>query len=230
MWEWLFSLEFRRKRLLKKTPPGPLRAYLSVPFADPGGIVDEARFVALDLETTGIDPWQDELLSIGLVELEGTRIDLASAQRRLVRPTRGISEASAVVHKITDDRAAHGLPVGEGVEWLLERLAGKVMIAHHAAMECGFVGACCERLFGGRFLIPVADTQWLARRTLERRGRPYRAAELRLSTLREGYNLPRYRTHDALSDALAAAELFAAQVAERQTGGQLKLKELLSPQ
>ena len=230
MWERFLSLEFRRKRLLKRTPPGPLRDYLSVPFPDPVTVCGEVAFTALDLETTGIDPWQDELLSIGLVEMKGTRIDLDSARRRLVRPEGSIPEASAVVHRITDDRAADGASPSDALEWLLGKLAGRVMIAHHAAMESGFVNAACERLLGGRFLIPVVDTQWLARRALERRGRPYRAGDLRLARLREGYNLPRYRAHDALSDALAAAELFAAQVAERGGEGKLKLKELLAPQ
>ncbi|GAB6044212.1 exonuclease domain-containing protein [Endothiovibrio diazotrophicus] len=227
MWERLFNLDFRRKRLLKRAPAGPLRDYLSVPFPDPRTPYHEVPFIAVDLETTGLDPRQDELLSIGLVELAGTRIDLDSARRKLVRPERAIPEASAVVHRITDDHAAHGVVPAEALVWLLERLAGKVMIAHHAAMEKGFIGSACERLLGGRFLIPVVDTQWLARRTLDRQGRAYRAEELRLARLRERYNLPRYRCHDALSDALAAAELFAAQVAER--GGQTPLKELLSP-
>ncbi len=207
-----------------------MRDYLEQPFADPRSDCSEVCFVALDLENTGLDPRHHDVLSVGLVELQCGLLDLSSACRRLVQPTRAIPEESAVVHHITDDHAAHGASLTPVFHFLLQRLAGKVLVAHHAQMETGFLNACCQRLYNSPFLIPVVDTQWLARRTLERRNLPYRASDLRLAALRAEYNLPRYRAHDALSDALAAGELFAAQLAERQRGGRLRLSEVLLPQ
>ena len=229
MLQHLLPLDLRRRRLLARAPDGPLRDYLSVPFPAPKRDAREVAYLALDLETTGLDPARHEIVSVGVVEMIGGRIELAGAEHRLVRPEGPIPEASAVVHRITDDRAAEGEAPAEVVGWLLERLAGKVLVAHHCEMEWGFLDAACRRLFGGPFLAPVVDTQWLARRALERRNQPYRAGELRLAALRERYNLPRYRAHNALSDALACAELFAAQLAEREGGGRLPLKGLLAP-
>jgi len=47
---------------------------------------------------------------------------------------------------------------------------------------------------------------------------------LRLSDLREAYNLPRYNAHDCLVDAIATAELLIAIAAHR---GDTSLGELL---
>lgn len=227
MWERFLSLESRRKRLLKRTPGGPLREFLGVPFPAPESDCRGVEYVALDLETTGLDPQTDEIISIGLVCLFGTRIDLASAQHRVVTTVQEIPEQSAVIHRLLDDRVAAGEALPQVLEQLLGLLAGRVLIAHHARVEQQFLSRACERLFGGPLLLPIVDTQWIAKKWLERRNRVYGFKELRLAALREAYGLPRYHAHNALSDALAAAELYLAQIAERENEKELPLKAFL---
>ncbi len=152
-------------------------------------------------------------MSVGWVALTGERIDLSTAAHRLVLPTRAMPEQSAVIHAITDDVAARGAPPPVVLAELLSALAGKVLVAHNASFELEFLRAACARAFGGRFLSPAVDTLALGFRWLERRSAPFAPRELRLDPLRRRHNLPRYRAHDALSDALAAAELFLAQLA-----------------
>ncbi len=226
----LRSLEQRRQRLAARAPAGPLRDYLQRPFPDPNGACAEAPFLALDLETTGLEPNRHAILSLGAVQMQGTEIRLASARHWLVRADTALEEANVVIHGLTDDALAAGLPLEQALSEVLRALAGRVLLAHHAEVEAGFLDAACRRVFGGGFLAPVADTQWIARRTLERSNRPYGANALRLFNLRKGYNLPAYGAHNALHDALAAAELFAAQLAERDQGAKpLRLKEFLRP-
>ncbi len=227
MFAALFSLDGRRKRLLGKTGAGPLRDYLATPFVPRHTPCSAVGYVALDLETTGLDPQHDEILSVGLVCLDGLRIDLATACHWYVLPTRAIPEQSAVIHRITDDRAAQGEPISAVMARLLPLLAGRVLIAHHARIEQGFLAHGCRRLYGGEFIIPTVDTQLVEKRWLEQRMRPYSANDLRLAQLRNRYNLPRYRAHNALSDALACAELFIAQVAGRDSARAPPLKGFL---
>jgi len=202
-----------------------MRDYLSQPF--PSGSQDyrDVDYLALDLETTGLDAKKDVILSFGYVTVRGTRIDLSSARHQVVRISRAIPEASAVIHQITDDQAARGDALEDALGALLAALAGKVMIAHHARIEVSFVGAACKRLYGQGLLVPVLDTQAVAHRTLERRQIAFKGSDLRLHALGDRYNLPRYGAHNALSDALAAAELFLAQAAHRDVGKGLALKE-----
>ena len=46
---------------------------------------------------------------------------------------------------------------------------------------------------------------------MERMGTYPRGEDLRLARVRQRYGLPRYGSHNALSDALACAELYVAQ-------------------
>ena len=217
--ERLFSQDFRRRRLLARAPTGPLRDYLATPFPSPDTPSNTLACLALDLETTGGDPARDEIVSFGWVCMDGERIDLASARHRIVQLRGEMSGESAAIHGITDDQCQSGCSLESALGELLAALAGRVMIAHHAETELGFVGRACETVYGGRILIPTVDTLRIAIRAETRRHRTPQRNALRLSALRQKYNLPRHHTHNALSDALAAAELFLAQQAEQAENG-----------
>lgn len=220
--------DWRRRWQLRRVQPGPLRDYLATPLPNPRQDYREIDFLAIDLETTGLDVQRDLILSVGYVVVHGKRIDLGSARHRVVRIDRSIPETSAVIHQITDDQAAHGLELGDVLAELLETLGGKVMIAHHAVIECGFLANACRRLWQAGLPVLVVDTQVLARRTFERRQIPIKGSDLRLHSLGDRYNLPRYGAHNALSDALAAAELFLAQAAHRDSGKGSPLADFLT--
>lgn len=201
--------------------------FYAIPFPNGRSDCRTLGLVALDLETTGLDPRRDQILSIGWVCLNNMQIELSSAQHRLICPQCDIPEQSAVIHHITDDQAAEGESLRKVLSELLPLLAGKVLIAHHARFEMQFLRRACEALFGINFLMPVIDTQAIARRSMERRNKVFQPQDLRLAALRESHQLPRYRLHNALSDALAAAELFLAQLAQYDTGKPLPLHNFL---
>jgi DNA polymerase-3 subunit epsilon len=224
----LLSLELKRRWLARSAPEGPLRNLYEVPLPSSTQDWREVDFLAVDLETTGRDPLGHDIVSAGWVELRAGGIVLASAERRLVQPSRAMPEESAIIHAITDDEAAAGEPLPAVLAKLLESLTGRVLVAHYSPTETGFLDAACRRCFGTGLVVPVVDTLALARRQLERRKEAPERGALRLAALRERYDLPQYAMHDALGDALAAAELFLAQAEELSGGDPLPLGELLA--
>jgi len=221
-------LEFRRKQLHRRAPAGPLRDYLAVPFPDPGQNYDKVTYLAMDLETTGLDTNQDHILSVGSVEIKGDHVNLSTACHCIVNTELSLSEESVIIHKLTDDLVAKGESITQVLTDVLQHLAGKVLVAHHARIEYGFLRTACQRVFGGDLLVPIVDTFALAQRQMARRDEVITSGALRLGALRERYHLPRYKAHNALTDAIAAAELFLAQAAERCGNKcELPLKRLL---
>jgi DNA polymerase-3 subunit epsilon len=214
MFERFLTKESQRKRALKKVNCGVLYDYLSTPLASKKMACEDLIIVSLDLETTGLDPNKDKILSLGLVEVRHMTIQLASSYHQLISIDDEIPEESAVIHQITDDQAATGIPLKEAMPVLLSHLAGKVMLVHYAAIEQKFIDAACRDLYGAPFVIPIIDTLVLARRLYERRNHTYQPGNLRLFNLRPQYNLPNYKAHNALSDAVATAELFLAMAAD----------------
>lgn len=221
-------LEWRRRQLLRRTQAGPLRDYLAHPLPDRHLDYRRLTYLAIDLETTGLDARKDHILSIGTVEIRQDAINLSTARHVIVSSDQTLSERNVVIHRLTDDVVAEGESIATALTQLLHRLAGKVLLAHHAVIEVGFIRRACLDVFGGDFIAPVVDTLALAQQQINRRNEIVSHGALRLAALREQYHLPRYQAHNALSDAIATAELFLAQAAERcDKQASLPLKSLL---
>ncbi|MEA5153710.1 exonuclease domain-containing protein [Raineyella sp.] len=215
---WPFGSTGRERRAAEALPEGPLRTYLATPQPSPRTPLAELPLLAVDMETTGLDPRQDRILSIGWVPVDGAVVRLGGAGQVVVSGAElgedGVGQ-SATVHGLTDDRLEQGTPLAAAVEQLLDRLTGRVLLAHHVGLEAGFLKAACRRLWGVRVEPAVVDTMRLQQRVIapgfdeEPRG-----DDLRLWNARARFGLPVLGAHDALHDALAAAELYLAQTAE----------------
>lgn len=220
------TLDDRRAAAARRAPAGPLRDYLEVPFEDPRSDYRQAHYLAIDLELTGLDPRNDEILSAGYVPIDGRDLVLAGAAHILISPSGEVGQ-SASIHRLTDDDLATGLPLEQAMPLVLQALTGRTLVAHHARIEVQFLSAACERLYGRPLLVRSIDTMTLHRRVL--RIAPTDAVKhgaLRLSGARDHFGLPRYRAHEALTDAIAAGELFLAQAADLAGNDGVSLKSL----
>lgn len=214
-WPWRRGPQARREEALRRAAPGPLLDYLSVPFPEDDVPLDELPMLALDLETTGLDVRRDRVLSAGFVPVDGPRIDLGGARHLVVRDDAGVGQ-SATVHGLTDDVVATGEPLEEVVAEVLEALRGRVLLAHFARIEVGFLDAVCRQAWGAGMPCVVVDTLELERRAHANPWGPPAdvAGGLRLFRARERRGLPQYKAHHALVDALACGELYLAQAAD----------------
>lgn len=194
-----------------KRATGPLKEFYAVPPPADDTPLDELRLLAVDVETTGLDPRKHQLVSIGWVPVNGGVIDLAGAGYVILRGAADFTVGpSATIHRLTDDEIAAGIDHADAVGQLLEALTGRALLGHFVAMEAGFLSDACERLFGAPLKVPAVDTFAIERLHMERMGTYPRGEDLRLARVRHRYGLPAYRNHNALTDALACAEQYLA--------------------
>ncbi|MDO5031477.1 exonuclease domain-containing protein [Corynebacterium sp.] len=173
-----------------------------------GVAVDEARLLAVDMETTALDPKKGQIVSLGWVPVNGQVIDLSGAGYAVVRGAQVTGDAH--LHLLTQEVVDAGVALEEAISQLRGALEGRALLVHFAGLEVGFLRAAARRLGWARPRLSVVDTFALERRHMERMGTYPRGEDLRLPRVRERYGLPRYRNHNALSDALACAELYLA--------------------
>ncbi|MDO5502907.1 MAG: 3'-5' exonuclease [Actinomycetia bacterium] len=220
------SLDDKRIAASRKAPPGPLREYLEVPFQHPKADARLGRYLAIDLELTGLDPQRADILSAGYLPIDGTDLVHAGAAQVLVAPTGEVGQ-SASIHGLTDDQLAVGLPLAEAMPIVLRALAGRTLVAHNVAIEVGFLSRACQVLYGQPLLVRAIDTMALQRRVLRvGAGEDVKHGALRLQACRDHFGLPRYRAHEALTDAISAGELFLAQAAHLAGSTGITLKQL----
>ncbi|MEO5342652.1 MAG: 3'-5' exonuclease [Gammaproteobacteria bacterium SHHR-1] len=184
--------------------------------------LEAAPLLAMDFETTGMDPAKDDIVSIGLLPMSLRRIRCAEASHWLIRPRGRLHEDSVVIHRITHSALHRAPDLLEILEPLLEQMQGRIGVVHHRGMERAFLDAALRQRIGEGISFPLIDTMELEARLhrnkplgLWQRLRGQRPVSIRLGQSRARYHLPFYRPHHALTDALACAELLQAQVAHR---------------
>lgn len=189
----------------------------------------EVVFWSLDLETEGLDPHTDAILSVGMVPVRRGLVRLGEAFHTLVRPrAERDPEAGALgAHHLRPFDTRDAPDLASVLPEVSRRLEGNVLLVHHAPIDVRFLRAAF-RDSGLPFTPPpVVDTVRLLYRWASVRrflGNPPGEPELNLFAARAQLGLPAYPPHDALVDATATAELF---LALRARLGAERLRQLL---
>ncbi len=176
---------------------------------------DSVVYWALDLETGGLDPRTDAILAVGMLPIRERTIRIGEAYATLVRPDTGesVNPLSITAHQLVWGEVRGAPPLEEVVPEIDARLRQGVLLVHHRSLDLKFLQRAFRRV-GARWpKPPVVDTVDLLMEVARRahRFRPELPADppaLNLSQARRLRGLPDYQAHDALTDALATAELF----------------------
>ena len=214
---WRFE---RALKALENNEHAVLRGYAQAIWPERSLPASEAPLLALDFELDGLRKGAD-LLQAGWLPFRGKSIALGEAQSIDIRSKAQLDDEAVTIHGIGEERALQGRKISEVVEALIEALAGRILVAHAARIEVSALQRATQAVFGAH--LPIRKVCTL---TLEQRLKPnlHVTNAYRLAETRRRYGLPDYAAHDALTDALAAAELFRAQLSRMDDA--TKLSEL----
>jgi DNA polymerase-3 subunit epsilon len=192
---------------------------------------NEVDYWALDLETGGLSPGRDPILAVGMVAVRQGVVRLGESYATLVRPPRDAAHSPAAVaaHHILPEEAKAGVPLVLVLPEIDRRLREAVLLVHHARIDVRFLKRAYRAMLRRWPAPKVVDTVSLIWK-LASRGRFLGGVEgkpeptFHLAEVRAELDLPAYPAHDALTDAIATAELF---LALRARLGARTLRELL---
>jgi DNA polymerase-3 subunit epsilon len=159
------------------TPPEP------APFRE--------TLVFVDLETTGANPVRDRITEVGIVEVSPAGVTQWSS---LVNPGIPIPPFIQGLTHISDEMVASAPPFAALADEVLERLKGRLFVAHNARFDYGFLKNEFRRL-GLKFHADVLCTVKLSRKLEPQHHRHS------LDALVERHKLYDEARHRALSDA-----------------------------
>ena len=198
-------------------------------FAEPRNADPKAadiRFVALDSETTGLDPRKDRLVTIGAVAVREGEIRLDDTFEALLKVAHNTS--SVTVHGVTRDEGRGGLDEPVALEQLLVYLDDAVIVGHHVLHDVETLNTGYERHFGLRLLNTVVDTMDLTLH-LERDGAfPGRESfsSFSLDALCAAFGVVPHDRHTAAGDAFLTARVFQRLYRLAARGGRDRLVRL----
>ena len=197
-----------RRPTLFRTPTSPAaKLYARTPVEAGKTPWRKARYCVVDLELSGLDPRNDEIISFAAVPIDAGRVVAGGALYGLCRPTRPLPEQSVLIHGIRTVDLADAPPFDEAIRPLISAMTGRVLVAHVAWVERTFLGrAFASQGLGLRG--PILDTCELGKLLALTRHRP--PAPRALDELARSLHLPVHRQHHALGDALTTAQVFLA--------------------
>jgi DNA polymerase III epsilon subunit family exonuclease len=180
---------------LPRTPGAAYRVFkaLQLLAAGEGGLRLD-RFVAFDIETTGLDTGTCGIIQVGAVRVvDGAIVDRFEA---LVDPGQPIPPEASRIHGLTDADVA-GLPrFGEVWPGLRAFIGDEILVAHNGrTFDIPVLERHVAAAEGRPRRLPVLDTLPLARVMLN-------GVEARLEALAARFGIPSGRFHHALDDAI----------------------------
>lgn len=171
----------------------------------------EVDYWALDLETGGLDPKSDPILSIGMVPIRDGVIIFGESFYTLIASESPVTTESLLVHHLLPADLLNASRLDEALTLIDERLNNTVLVVHHSSIDVQFLRTAYQKAGLGRFRMRVVDTVKLLQRLNRRQALHHSAgseAPLQLAWARAHFGLPPHREHHALADAVATAELF----------------------
>jgi DNA polymerase-3 subunit epsilon len=183
-----------------------LAAWQGLVPADLASDFAEARYVVVDVESTGLDLNKDRLIAIGAVGVRGGRIDLADSFEVILRQEQVSAKDNILIHGIGGEAQREGLAPAEALLAFLDYLGKSPLVAFHVTFDETMIRRACKDHLGFEFKHPWADLAYLMPGLLPEYARKYRA----LDHWSNHFEIANFARHSALADALATAQLLLA--------------------
>jgi DNA polymerase-3 subunit epsilon len=194
----------------------------AVSLAEPPGaalLLEDATYVVVDLETTGLRPGSSGICEIGAVRLR--EFEVEAEFQTLVDPGLPIAAGASALTGLRNEQLRGAPSPPEAVRSFLAFADDAVLVAHNARFDLAFLDRETERLTGSRIGSAVVDTVRLARTLLAGRVSGFGLAQL--AWFLDTTERP---CHRALPDAQATAEVLLALIGLAQERGARTVADL----
>jgi len=212
----MFSLF--KKKTTQKDLPGYWLRYLSLFNKNQNYNISlfEAEFVILDIESTGLNPKEDRILSIGAIKIKNNQIKVSDTLE-LYLNQKEFNPDTATIHGILKNEDGQKLSESEAIKELIEYLGNSVIVGHSISFDISIINELIKRNFAEKLLNKTLDTVDLYKRV---KGGDYKTgSSLSLDALSLEFNIPQSDRHNAAGDALITAILFLKLNARLKTRG-----------
>ena len=184
------------------------------------------RYLVIDLELTGLDPKQHEIVSVAWVLIDNECIKNSQSQHLVNKEVKSL-EQSPVFHGISTDSVAQGQSLQSILMSLSAHFSDCILVFHNAMLDWGFLKLALKN--AGIIQRPklIIDTLQIEKKRLLQHASDIKLDDLTLNECRNRYDLPSYHCHHALTDAQATAELLLAQCHQISRGKELQLRSII---
>lgn len=171
-----------------------------------------ARCVVVDVETSGLNLWDDRLISIGAVAVVNGKIELGDSFYIVLQQATASCKENILLHGISGSAQSMGVPAPDALLAFLEYLRKDPLVAFHVTFDQTMIQRAMREYLGFSFKHPWSDMAYVMPALNPGLASRYRS----LDDWNSHFEIHNDARHNALADALVTAQLF--QVGMNQAG------------
>ncbi|MBQ0035365.1 MAG: PolC-type DNA polymerase III, partial [Firmicutes bacterium] len=180
----------------------------------------EAEYMVFDLETTGLSTRHDYIIEFGAVIMH--KGNVKASKDFFIKPPIPISESTVKLTGITDNDVKDARTFAECKDEILDFIGDRVLVAHNASFDFGFLNSELERIGLPKLTNTVIDTLDLSRSLFKTR------RAFRLGNICRAYNVEydEESAHRANYDAEVLASMYNLMLKDCAKQGAKTIEEL----
>jgi len=168
------------------------------------------RCVVVDVETSGLNLWEDRLISIGAVAVVNGKIELGDSFYIVLQQETVSEKENILLHGIGGAAQAEGVPAADALLAFLAFLQKDPLIAFHVTFDQTMIVRAIRKYLGVSFKHAWSDMAYVMPAL-----NPELAARFRsLDDWIAHFDIRNDARHNALADALVTAQLFQVGVSQ----------------
>ena len=117
-----------------------------------------SNYIIIDTETTGINPYKDEIIEFGAIKVIDNKIVETFCQ--LVKPRKPISQQITNINNITNEMVFNAPSINRVLPQFLNFCQDFILIGHNVDFDTQMISIACQR-FNLPFQNKVIDTCFL---------------------------------------------------------------------
>jgi DNA polymerase-3 subunit epsilon len=222
-WPWRW---WRGSPVLDDALAARLAAWRALAPADRGAALAAQRLVVVDVESSGLDPRHDRLISIGAVAVQAGAVRLAEAFETTLRQDRPSSDDNILVHRIGGSAQTEGRDPAAALIDFLDFAGTAPLVAFNADFDRVLIERAARAALG-----VAPDAPWLDLAALAPALFPDLARSARsLDDWLRVFAIENFDRHNALADAVATAQLLLPVLAAARAQGAASCARLIGLQ
>jgi len=186
--------------------------------------IKEINFTVLDVESNGLNPKKDKILSIGAVKIINGQIDISTSFEIFIDQKEYNSE-TAPIHGILKNGKQKKVSELEAIKKLLDFVKADIIVGHSIQFDISIINETIKRHTNNKLLNKSLDTINLYKRFMGGDFKPGKSTSL--DNLSEEFNIPKSDRHNAAGDSFITAILFIKLVSKLQLRGVENVVDLL---
>ena len=167
----------------------------------------ENEYVCFDCETTGLNPKEDDIISIGAVIIKNNSILSSKKFVKFVKPKTKLQIDAIKVHHIREMDLEEAEDINDVIEDFLEFIGNRRLVGYYLEFDIAMINKYLKPKLGitlpnKRYEVSAIYHDWKIEKI------PQSHIDLRFDTIARDLKIPLFGKHDAYNDSIMTSLMF----------------------